>query len=119
MKTTVKWNEKAFLDFTRIVRALSTNNREDRAEYVRTILKSLLMHIKIHKGRPPESQTWENVMPEARTWELIDGRVWLVLVVREIGGWFSRILGRTEVEVIVRGVYNHLPSREEVGLPPW
>ena len=118
MKTTIKWNEQAFRDFMRIVRALSSI-REDRADYSRAILDTLIKHIKRHQGRPPESQIWENVMPEARIWELIDGRVWLVLIVREAGGLLSRILGWTEVEVIVRGVYNRPPTREEAGLAPW
>ena len=116
MKVWKKWREHAFADLGRILRALGPPAQTP--EYLEALIWTINQRLDETDGRPPESVPWVGVMPEARVWELIDGLLWLVIVVRQSGGFWSRLFRGPAVEVIIRGVYDHPPSRGDVGLPP-
>src|SRR5580692_5929907 len=91
MKLEIRWRRSALNGFLFILRQFC-RDRSDRRIYLEFLLRSVEQELTRTKRRPSNSIVFPNVRPETRAWEIIPSRLWLLLVIREHGGWLSRIL---------------------------
>lgn len=117
MAISIRWNSAASRNFARFVRYMP-GARNAQMLQIRMLRDLIEEEIRTHGGRPPQSIVLRGVSPEARLWELISSRLWLLLVIRKRGNWLSRLLGWSQPEVIIHRAFDRDPSLLELGIRP-
>lgn len=115
METIIRWRHSAYANFVDLIRSMATTPATV-GPFVRFFTDYAERTLELHRGPPPEATRWEKWLPPVYSWELLAGRIWLVIVVRERGGFWSRLWGRRTRAITIVGAYPQEPSQNTRGL---
>jgi hypothetical protein len=103
----VRWHRQALrqlLDFV----STFLERRDDQLRYLDSLRKAADAKIIADGGVPSNAVAHAGLAPATYTWEFIQNRLWLELVVRQKGNPLIRALGLGVKDVLIHGAFDQI-----------